>query len=95
MGPDDYGRYYWCIKTQLGEIFLHADRVEVTATGALICWGGGRQDEQPPDNPTIMLALQATQWDAVYAASCMDGTAVAVDHWLDRVDTTKTKRAKS
>jgi hypothetical protein len=88
MGADHHGTFYWCIKSTLsksGEIYLYADRMEITANGSLICWGGGRSDEDPPDNPTIMLALPAGKWDAFYAASCMGGHAVAVEHWEGEV----------
>ena len=70
-----YGNYYWCIKTvlsQSGELFVHADGVEVSSCGDLLCHG--------TENRTV-LAISAGKWDCFYAASCVDGSPVAVEHW--------------
>lgn len=83
-GPAKYGGYYWCIKSDQsgsGEIYAHADRVEVTAGGDLVLWR-----ERDGRAPETNLALARGQWSAVYAASCIDGSAVAVEHWQGEVD---------
>ncbi len=79
----DYGRYYWCVKTDLsenGDIYVYADEVRYTPTGAVV-FVSRRDDGVEQTN----LALAAGQWTAVYAASCWDGGAVAVEHWESEV----------
>lgn len=78
-GPSDYGRFYWCVKTELsenGEIYIFAAEVIFTPIGGVNFLGvEGR----------VNLALAPGQWSAVYAASCFDGSAVAVEHWKGEV----------
>lgn len=72
-----YGKRYWCIKTDLspdGEIYVHADEVRF-AYGAAIFESG----------KDVRLALAAGSWKAVFAASVIDGHAVAVEHWKDEI----------
>lgn len=80
--PDHYGDLYWCVKTDLsenGEIYVHADEVELK-DGTLIFWKGrGIQRE------FVNLALAPGKWQTFYAASIMDGSAVAVVHWKGEV----------
>jgi hypothetical protein len=81
----NYGRYYWCIKvpqkvSKSGEIYGCADEVEVTATGVLLLWQV--RDGEPR---RINLAFAPSQWNLIYAASCVDGSPVAVDHWVGEV----------
>src|SRR5262249_44822656 len=94
--PHNYGDKYWCVKSKLsksGEIYLNADRVEFTPSGGIIFWGGFRpaakaEDEWKTEKPAELipcLALAAGQWIAVFAASVMDGHAVAVQHWNGEV----------
>ena len=39
-----------------------------------------------PATPLTVLALAAGKWTAFYAASCLDGSAVAVQHWAGEVE---------
>ena len=39
-----------------------------------------------PATPLTVLALAAGKWTAYYAASCLDGSAVAVQHWAGEVE---------
>ena len=83
-GPSDYGRFYWCVKTELsqsGEIYVFADEVQFTPTGSVLFLG--RRDE--PGEDRTNLALSVGQWSAIYAASCLDGHAVAVEHWKGEI----------
>ena len=58
----------------MNRIFLHAG-----ATPAVrLCL--------TPAKPCIVLALAAGKWTAYYAASCLDGSAVAVQHWAGEVE---------
>ncbi len=58
-----------------GEIYLHAERV-VLDRGAVVFISN-------KDCP--MPVLPAGLWSAVYAASLMDGSAVAVEQWAGEV----------
>lgn len=82
-----YGRYYWCVKTDQapkGEIYLHADELEIVA-GALVFWGGAREEGAEPTRRYVVLTIGAGAWSAAFAASCMDGHAIAVEHWEGEV----------
>jgi hypothetical protein len=97
--PSNYGKYYWCIKVPEsisgdGEIYLHADKVEFR-DGALIfsgkfyqSMGDGNPDyEKPRDmEEKTLLILNKEQWLICYAASVVDGSAVAVVHWKGEVE---------
>lgn len=76
-----YGKHYWCVKTNLsknGEIYLMADRVEITQRGELLFWRDG-------DSPAVNLAISLGNWKAYFPASMMDGSAVAVEHWAGEI----------
>jgi len=80
-----YGRYYWYVKvprdvSKDGEIYLMADRVRIDG-GALVFV---RHREDNPEEH-INLVLPAGKWSALYAASVLDGSAVAVEHWAGEV----------
>lgn len=80
--PDttSYGDRYWCIGRPDGnEIYLNADRAEVQPSGALVMVAGGGEEG------IVNLALAAGQWVFVYAASVIDGHAVAVQHWKGQI----------
>ena len=71
---------YYCVKVPKtvsddGAIYVSARRVEVTGSGALTMCGGSEQE-----NDTV-LVLASGQWIAVYAASYLDGSAVAIKQW--------------
>jgi hypothetical protein len=95
QGPARYGNFYWCVKTKLsksGEIYVNADRVEFTASGGVIFWcdpttrlPAAADDESFCQTANPNLALAAGQWLAIFAASCLDGSAIAVDHWEGEV----------
>lgn len=85
-GPESYGRFYWCVKvpkgvSKDGEIYVHADSVEIAASGAVLFMQNEAKDR--PRQPTLVLA--AGMWSAFYAASVLDGAAVAVEHWEGEV----------
>ena len=84
-----WGDHYWTVGLPDGrELSLYADDVEVLSDGALRCWGTWRkvdQDGVPVEDsergePKTTLLLPAGAWTHAYAASCLDGDAVAVDH---------------
>lgn len=82
-----YGNFYWCIKTIEAlspnkEIYVMADRIDVTPTGDLLCVGHSAKEDRAP---VTVLAIARGQWTAFYAASVMDGSAIAVDHWKGEV----------
>jgi hypothetical protein len=79
-GAKRHGRSYWCIKTDLssdGEIFVIADQLDVTSSGALIALSSQAQ--------SISLILAPGSWTAAYAASTVDGSPVAIEHWEGEV----------
>ena len=81
-GAARYGQYYWCIKVPRslcgdGEIYVHADGVQVTECGALeLIYEKAHRGN---------LILAPGQRLAVFAASVIDGHAVAVEHWKGEV----------
>ena len=88
-GASRHGRNYWCIKTELssdGEIFVIADRLNVTSGGALIALRDPAQ--------AIGLILAPGTWMAAYAASTVDGSPVAIEHWEGEIDLPRPLRLK-
>lgn len=98
---NNYGKKYFCIKVPSdisvdGEIYLHADRVEVR-DGTLIFWGKYYPDkcdkamgrfpdyENQTSDEMPLLILNKNCWEVYYAASCLDGHAVAVEHWRGEI----------
>jgi hypothetical protein len=78
-GPVDYGKYYWCIKSGLskdGEIYVYADIATVNDNGDLIL---------SQDSGVINLSVAKGSWNACFAASVIDGSAIAVEHWEGEV----------
>lgn len=76
-----YGDKYWCVKvplhiTKAKEVYVCANTVRVTEAGVLVF--EGKQGD-------VNLAFAPGSWLAVYAASVLDGHAVAVDHWIGEV----------
>jgi len=92
-GTERYGRYYWCIKvpktvSQNGEIYVMADEVKFENGTAVFIGGsrGRKQEGATPKTPQVVLALNPRSWTAVYAASVIDGSAIAVEHWKGEVE---------
>jgi hypothetical protein len=80
--PSKYGKYYWCLKSDLsedGEIYVHADEVRVTPTGGVLFVSKDVNGEH------VRLAVASGKWSAVFAASLIDGSAIAVEHWKGEV----------
>jgi hypothetical protein len=78
MGTDRYGNRYFGIKTDIvpdGEIYAMADVAETAADGSLVL----RNERH------INLIIPAGHWTACFAASLLDGTPVAVEHWKGEV----------
>lgn len=87
--PEQYGRFYFCVKVPKlvcpnGEIYVHADRIEIKDGCLLMLGRFNASDEERPE--TVCLALRDGNWHSVYAASCIDGHAVAVEHWKGEVE---------
>ena len=82
-GAAGYGAYYWCVKTDLsesGEIYVFADVVRHLPTGGVLFVA-----KESDGGERANLVLAAGQWTAVFAASCFDGHAVAVEHWKGEI----------
>jgi hypothetical protein len=74
--------YYWCVKSSLskdGEIYFHADYIEVNSNGDMIGW---REKE---DAKFQTLVIASGQWTVFYAAKCFCGSPVFVEHWKGEV----------
>jgi hypothetical protein len=90
QGPARYGDSRYCVKTPLskdGEVYVMADSVAVDPSGALVFTGRFRDgDPDSPGRPAeATLILAPGRWTACYAASCLDGSAVAVERWEGEV----------
>lgn len=71
-----YGSLYWCVKLpNRSEVRLMADEALILPSGAL------SMVQHHATGTRINLAFAPGQWVAVYAASLIDGGAVAVEHW--------------
>ena len=75
--PHDYGNYYWKLRTRDSDIWIHADTVEVLPSGALVFLRVKKDGSATPQN----FIVAPGEWQSVYAASVIDGGAVAVMHW--------------
>jgi hypothetical protein len=76
-----YGNFYWCIKTDLspaGDIYIFADKVEINENGDLIFICKEKNHYQN-------MSFAKGEWKCFFAASVMDGHAVAVEHWEGEV----------
>lgn len=85
---EKYGRYYWCAKVTEDvcpdrEIYVHADTCRILANGELAFYGHSNKEVE--DDRVINLALAPGKWYAIFAASVIDGSAVAVEHWKGEV----------
>lgn len=82
-----FGKFYWCVglkrkdKTR-EEIYLWAARIRVDFCGALTFCA---------PNGAVNLALAPGEWNYVYAASTIDGSAAAVEHWPSQIIESKRK----
>ena len=90
-GESKYGRYYWCIKVPEslsadGEIYIHAEKPIIHPNGELELVGAFREYlNSPPERELANLILAPGQWLCIYAASVLDGSAIAVSHWKGEI----------
>ena len=63
-------------------MYLTADTAQVDANGTLLFTGHSAKDRS---KTFLVLAFAAGHWNAFYAASVLDGSAIAVDHWEGEV----------
>jgi len=73
-------KYYWCIKVDKKispdkEIYLYSDSVE-NIDGDLIFKNS---------KDLIVFSISRGLWHVLFAASCLDGHAVAVEHWKNEI----------
>jgi len=76
---NEYGVHYWCVTGDGESVFVYADRMEVTACGALVAWGGYRKEGGHAVREQQLWAAAAGQWKTFFAASLLDGRAVAIE----------------
>lgn len=77
----EFGKFYWCVTvpeaiSKDGQIYLYADRVEITTGGEVLFWRGAGLGEQQDH---LNLSLARGYWQLVFAASMLDSHAVAVE----------------
>jgi hypothetical protein len=70
------GKYYWCVKvskelSDSGEILLHAEDVTIYDDALLFKNEKGQG----------IFCIAKGQWSCFYAASCIDGGSICVEHW--------------
>jgi hypothetical protein len=83
---DHYGDFYYCVKVTKdlspdGEIYIYADDVNTGRDGSLFLWH--RDLEKQSVFPNMI--IPNGKWLAIFSASCLDGHAVAVEHWKGEV----------
>ena len=76
---NEYGVHYWCVTGDGESVRVYADRMEVTTCGALVAWGGYRKEDGHPEREQQLWAAAPGQWKTFFAASLLDGRAVAVE----------------
>ncbi len=82
-GPEDYGGYYWCVRLpEQEEIYLYADSVNIVNSSMVFMRKKVVDEKSGKTEQQVNLILAPGQWQQVYAASCIDGGAVAFEHWL-------------
>jgi hypothetical protein len=81
MSASDYGDKRWGIVLSDGTTrYFMADRVEFTSSGGVTLWGHSRSRTVDATLETFALAaFAAGQWRNVFAASVLDGSAMAED----------------
>ena len=71
---NEAGDRYFCIKlTTQKDIYAFAEHVDIV-DGAIVLRASDGQ---------ISFALASGQWEYCYAASCIDGSPLAVEHWRE------------
>jgi len=91
-GPQGRGNLYFCVKVPIwvckkGEIYIWADEWDMV-NGHLIFYL--LQDGEPKNmvrpKRALNMAFAPGQWNTVFAASVLDGNAIAVEHWEGEVE---------
>lgn len=92
MVTEKYGRWYYCVKVTgdvavEGEIYVMADKVKVNEDGSVAFIQRKSLDDMTIyESVVVNLLIPAGKWLAVYAASMIDGSAVAVERWTGEVE---------
>jgi hypothetical protein len=84
-----YGTHFWCIVTPEETIMLYADEARIE-NGTLTMVGVFRAESdeawKSDTEPQVLLAYGVGKWDTVWAANCLDGRPVSVEHATLRKD---------
>ena len=90
--PSNFGKRYWCVKvnkdlSENREIYVNADKVSYSPNGDVVFKGTfyNKKTEKYEGEERVRLIIANGKWEAVYAASLLDGHAIAVDHWKGEV----------
>jgi len=80
--PIDYGNYYWCIRlNEKEEVYAYADSIN-NVNGTLLLLREKKEEAASESKITVNIALAPGHWQNIYAASLMDGSPIAVEHWI-------------
>lgn len=84
MKPEDYGNRYWCVRVNeevcpTKEIFVWGNFFQINSNGDLTIIGNTKDGHD-----LFVLALSKGSWNCIYAASALDGYAIATEHWEDK-----------
>lgn len=73
-----YGSRHWRIEAfDDGPVYICADYLEISETGALLAWGGFRETtDQLPTEKIVIYAWAPKTWHKFFAASGIDGHPV-------------------
>ena len=81
-GAEKYGRFYWCVGyVKDKEIYVFADEVKISSSGDLLLWRIKKDSDRE-----LNLSLAKGVWTFCYAASVLDGAAVAAEHWKGQIE---------
>lgn len=78
MSADRYGSHYYCVKTSDSEVYAHADAIITTENGDLFLI------RNRDGLNHLNIAFASGKWMSIYAASCITGDAIAVEHWDEK-----------
>lgn len=77
-------RFWYVLRRDESAVSFHADKVTVD-NGCLCLWRASKYEGEdrprtPFTEPELIYALAAGEWKTVWAASSLDGRALAVSH---------------
>lgn len=79
--PRVRGTFHWCVHLKTGQnIYVFADECTIGQSGEVVF---KKYEERTGENYPLFI-VAGGHWTDVFAASCIDGTAVAVNYEIER-----------